>query len=98
MGRPMIVLTQNIWGGAPFWKARRRPLARLLGRLRPDVVALQEVHAPLNDLEPGQASELAGLVGGYQAVFARGRSPPRGPPRASRSSPATRSSSPRSTR
>src|SRR4051812_1587996 len=42
----LIVLTQNIWGGAPLWKFRCRSLARRIARLRPDIIGLQEVHAP----------------------------------------------------
>jgi endonuclease/exonuclease/phosphatase family metal-dependent hydrolase len=71
-------LTQNIWGGAPFWGLRRRPLARRIAHLRPDIIGLQEVHAPDTSGGASQAHELAGLVGGYHTVFAPGRVTPSG--------------------
>lgn len=67
--REIVVLTQNAWGGAALWERRRAMLARLIGDLRPDVVGLQEVHAPAPG-EPGQAAELAG---GYRVWFAPGK-------------------------
>ena len=52
----VIVLTQNIWGGAPFWNLRRRSLARRISRLRPDIIGLQEVHSPNPEGEMSQAA------------------------------------------
>jgi endonuclease/exonuclease/phosphatase family metal-dependent hydrolase len=76
---PMLtVLTQNIWGGAPFWRLRRGILARFLARTQPDLVGLQEVHAPDPSSVESQAHELARIVGGYDAVFAAGRITPSG--------------------
>jgi endonuclease/exonuclease/phosphatase family metal-dependent hydrolase len=72
------VLTQNAWGGAPFWAKRRQLLARLLSELRPDIVGLQEIHASNVSGEGNQAAELASLAGGYEAVFAPGRVEPSG--------------------
>lgn len=69
----LTVLTQNIWGGAPFWTVRRRSLARRIAALRPDIVGLQEVHAPDIGGSESQAHELCGLVGGYEATFEPGR-------------------------
>ena len=74
----MIALTQNIWGGAPFWRSQRRALARRIAAIRPDLVGLQEVHAPDPDGSGSQAHELCGLVGGYEATFAPGRVAPSG--------------------
>src|SRR4051794_36697907 len=74
--RAMIILTQNIWGGAPLWWLRRRSLARRIAHLRPDVVGLQEVHAPDPGGGASQAHELGGLAGGYHAIFAPGRVTP----------------------
>src|SRR4051812_48367556 len=76
--REWVVLTQNLWGGAPFWGLRRRSLARGLARLRPDVVGLQEVHAPDPVGETSQAHQLADRAGGYRVVFAPGRVTPSG--------------------
>lgn len=69
----MIVLTQNIWGGAPFWGRRRRALSRLIAALRPDIVGLQEVHAPGPSGSASQAHDLAIGLGDYRATFAPGR-------------------------
>jgi endonuclease/exonuclease/phosphatase family metal-dependent hydrolase len=77
-GQEMIVLTQNIWGGAPLWKLRRRSLARRITRLRPDIIGLQEVHAPDQSGLTSQAHHLGDLAGGYHTVFAPGRVTPSG--------------------
>jgi endonuclease/exonuclease/phosphatase family metal-dependent hydrolase len=74
----MLILTQNIWGGAPFWRLRRRSLARRIARLRPDIIGLQEVHAPDGSGSTSQAHELAELAGGYETIFAPGRVAPSG--------------------
>ncbi|AKT42026.1 endonuclease/exonuclease/phosphatase family protein [Chondromyces crocatus] len=74
----LLVLTQNLWGGAAAWPERRNLLARALDHLRPDVIGLQEVRAPAEGHhETSQAHELAALVGGYTAHFAHAR--PLGP-------------------
>src|SRR5262245_28894110 len=69
----MIVLTQNIWGGAPLWNLRCRSLGRRISRLRPDFVGLQEVHA----LDPyggmSQAHQLGDRIGATCVIFAPGR-------------------------
>jgi endonuclease/exonuclease/phosphatase family metal-dependent hydrolase len=74
-GSALVVLTQNAWGGAPLWAQRREILARAIAALAPDVVGLQEIHAPSRERgETGsQAHELADLAGGYSAWFAPGR-------------------------
>jgi len=77
-GVTILVLTQNLWGGAPLWAIRRRALARRIALLRPDIVGLQEVHAPDPGGAGSQAQELCGLVGGYHATFAPGRVTPSG--------------------
>jgi endonuclease/exonuclease/phosphatase family metal-dependent hydrolase len=69
----LTVLTQNIWGGAPFWRLRHGVLARLIARTQPDLVGLQEVHAPDPSVAESQAHEVARLVGGYDVIFAAGR-------------------------
>ncbi|WP_437484959.1 endonuclease/exonuclease/phosphatase family protein [Sorangium sp. So ce1014] len=69
----LVILTQNIWGGAALWERRRTMLARLISDLRPGLIGLQEVHAPGASGELGQAGELARLAGGYRAWFAPGR-------------------------
>jgi endonuclease/exonuclease/phosphatase family metal-dependent hydrolase len=74
----MIVLTQNVWGGGPFWSLRRKSLARRIAQLRPDVIGLQEVHAPNPDGGSSQAHDLGDLTGGYQVIFAPGRVTPSG--------------------
>jgi endonuclease/exonuclease/phosphatase family metal-dependent hydrolase len=68
----LTVLTQNAWGGVPLWPERRDLLARHLRALGPDVVGLQEVHAPAVD-GAHQAGEIAELAGGYRTWFAPGR-------------------------
>ena len=74
----LTVLTQNIWGGAPLWPLRRRALAGRIAGLRPDLVGLQEVHAPDPAGAASQAHQLADRVGGYRVVFAPGRVTPSG--------------------
>lgn len=74
----LTILTQNAWGGAPLWKHRRELLARAIGERRPDVVGLQEIHAPTPDGQGSQAHELAALVDGYEATFAPARITPGG--------------------
>lgn len=69
----LVVLTQNAWGGAPLWTRRRERLARAISDVEPDVVALQEIHAPSTLGTEGQAHEIAELLGGYQVAFAPGR-------------------------
>ena len=69
----LVVLTQNAWGGAPLWAQRRERLARSIADLGPDVVGLQEIHAPTARGDGSQAHELAELAGGYDAWFAPGR-------------------------
>src|SRR5262245_49830827 len=72
------VLTQNAWGGAPLWTRRRERLARAIADLEPDVVGLQEIHAPVATGEESQAHEIAQILGGYTVIFAPGRVTPRG--------------------
>src|SRR3712207_3400253 len=74
----MTILTQNIWGGAPPWALRRRSLARRIAALRPDLIGLQEVHAPEPSGGTSQAHDLVRLAGGYQVIFAPGRIAPSG--------------------
>lgn len=69
----VVVVTQNVWGHAGAWPARRALLARRLGALRPHAIGLQEVHAPAVFGAPSQAHELADEIGGYETVFAPGR-------------------------
>lgn len=64
----LTVLTQNVWGGFPEWAPRRKLLAERIAALRPEVVALQEVHGEGDDT---QAHELAPR--GYRVHFARAR-------------------------
>src|SRR5947208_2663649 len=78
MRREWIVLTQNIWGGAPLWNARRRSLARRIARLRPDIIGLQEVHARDPGGVTSQAHHLGDCAGEYHTVFAPGRVTPSG--------------------
>ena len=74
LGDDLVVVTQNAWGGAAQWERRRDLMARKLGEIRPDVIGLQEVHAP-DARDPGvsQAHELADRLGGYDVTFAPGR-------------------------
>jgi endonuclease/exonuclease/phosphatase family metal-dependent hydrolase len=65
----LLVMTQNAWGGAPLWRSREERLARILGDLRPAVVAMQEIHAPLPTGDDSQAHGLARRAGGYRASF-----------------------------
>ena len=74
----LSALTQNIWGGVPFWRLRRKALARLIARARPDLIGLQEVHAPDPTGVGSQAHELARLAGGYDVIYAAGRTTPSG--------------------
>lgn len=74
----LVVLTQNAWGGAPLWTRRRDRLARAIAELEPDVVGLQEIHAPTTRGDESQAHEIAGLLGGYEVIFAPGRVTPGG--------------------
>ncbi len=69
----LTVLTLNIWGGAPFWRLRRKALASLIARVRPDLIGLQEVHAPGPNGAASQAHELARLATGYDVIFSPGR-------------------------
>lgn len=71
--RDLVIMTQNLWGGAALWERRRAMLVRLIGDVRPCVLGLQEVHAQGASGDLGQAGELARLVGGYRAWFAPGR-------------------------
>jgi len=73
MDAGFVVLTQNAWGGAPLWKRRAARLARAIADLAPDVVGLQEIHAPEPRDAQSQAHELAAAIGGYRALFAPGR-------------------------
>ena len=75
----MVILTQNIWGGAPFWSSRRRALARRIAALRPDLVGLQEVQAPGPHGGHSQAHELCLRLEGYTAEFQPARLSPTGP-------------------
>jgi endonuclease/exonuclease/phosphatase family metal-dependent hydrolase len=72
-GASLTVLTQNIWGGVPGWQRRKRLLARQIARHAPDVIGLQEVHAPPPALGGSQAEELATLLGGYHTYFTPAR-------------------------
>jgi endonuclease/exonuclease/phosphatase family metal-dependent hydrolase len=74
----MTVLTQNIWGVAPLWMLRRKALASLIAKIRPDVIGLQEVHAHDPIGADSQAHELAHLTEGYEAIFAPARIEPSG--------------------
>lgn len=69
----IVVLTQNAWGGAPLWRRRRERLAGAIADREPDVVGLQEIHAPSTLGDESQAHELADLIGGYDAIYAPGR-------------------------
>ena len=77
-GNGILALTQNAWGGAPLWTRRRERLSRAIAEVEPDVVALQEIHAPSTRGDEGQAHELAELIGGYDVIFAPGRISPSG--------------------
>lgn len=74
----LTVLTQNIWGGAPFWRLRRKALARGIARMQPDLIGLQEVHASDPSGAESQAHELARLIRGYDVIFSPGRMTPLG--------------------
>ncbi|MFT3767507.1 MAG: endonuclease/exonuclease/phosphatase family protein [Minicystis sp.] len=74
----LMVLTQNAWGGAPLWTRRRERLARTIAELTPDVVGLQEIHAPTTRGDESQAHELAEILGGYDVIFAPARVTPSG--------------------
>ena len=69
----LVVLTQNVWGGAPLWTRRRARLARCIGDIQPDVVGLQEIHAPTTRGDESQAHEIANEIGGYEVLFAPAR-------------------------
>ena len=69
----IVVLTQNAWGGAPVWSQRRERLAHAIADLDPDVVGLQEIHAPDASGDGSQAHELSEILGGYQVIFAPAR-------------------------
>ena len=69
----LLVLTQNVWGGAGAWELRREVLAKAVAACRPHVIGLQEVHAENRSGEGSQAHQLAKLVGGYDTYFAPGR-------------------------
>jgi endonuclease/exonuclease/phosphatase family metal-dependent hydrolase len=73
MANALVVLTQNAWGAAPLWTRRRARLARSIADVEPDVVGLQEIHAPTTRGDESQAHELAAELGGYQVLFAPGR-------------------------
>lgn len=73
MPRPITILTQNILGGLPGWRLRCPLLARQLARYEPDLIALQEVHAPTHNPAQSQAHDLAAALGGYHASFAPGQ-------------------------
>jgi len=69
----LTVLSQNIWGGGPLWRLRRKALARRIARLGPDLIGLQEVHARSASGEASQAHELADLLADYRVIFAPAR-------------------------
>lgn len=69
----LTMLSQNLWGGGPLWRVRRRSLARGIARICPDLIGLQEVHARSTSGEASQAHELADLLADYQVLFAPGR-------------------------
>jgi endonuclease/exonuclease/phosphatase family metal-dependent hydrolase len=75
----LVVMTQNVWGAAPFREARLRWLVERLRELRPDVIGLQEVHAPDATGAGSQAHLIAGLVRGYHVRFAPARLTAGGP-------------------
>ena len=78
-GDELVVMTQNCWGGAASWERRREMLARVIDELRPDIVGLQEVHAPEGAPDESQAHEIAALLGGrYEVHFAPARAHHRG--------------------
>jgi endonuclease/exonuclease/phosphatase family metal-dependent hydrolase len=70
--RSLVVMTLNVLGGAALWRLRRAALAHVVERERPDVLGLQEVHAPAEGAST-QAHELAERIGGYHVDFAPGR-------------------------
>lgn len=75
----LVFFTQNIFGGGPGWRARRKMLAKRIRALAPDVIGLQEVHAKNPQGTGSQAHELAALAGGgYHVDFAPGRVEPDG--------------------
>jgi endonuclease/exonuclease/phosphatase family metal-dependent hydrolase len=67
----LTVLTQNLWGAFPKRDERLATFAERLAALRPEVVALQEVHA--EGPSRTQAHELAAKVQGYRTFFAPAR-------------------------
>ncbi len=69
----LTILTQNLWGGAPFWRLRRKALARAIARAQPDLIGLQEVHSPDPGGAESQAHELARLLRIDNVIFAAGR-------------------------
>jgi endonuclease/exonuclease/phosphatase family metal-dependent hydrolase len=73
IGDELCVLTQNAWGGVPFWETRREVLAKRLRELRPAVVGLQEIHGRRAGDAHTQANELARFAPPYRVWFAPGR-------------------------
>jgi endonuclease/exonuclease/phosphatase family metal-dependent hydrolase len=74
----LVVMTQNVFGGALAWKWRKSRLARAIAQINPDLVGLQEVHATRIDAIRTQAHEIAELAGTYHVDFAPGRIAPDG--------------------
>lgn len=68
----LSVFTQNAWGGFPRWRERGPLLADRISALKPEVVALQEVHGDATGRDT-QAHELAARVGDYRVHFAPAR-------------------------
>ncbi len=67
----LTVLTQNLWGAFPMREERLALFAERVAELRPELVALQEVHA--DGPTSSQAHALAAQVGGYRAHYAPAR-------------------------
>jgi len=59
--------SQNLWNLERDWPTRRLQIAKLLRKLQPDVIALQEVRRWGNGTT--QADQLASLLRGYSVVY-----------------------------
>ncbi|WP_249998162.1 endonuclease/exonuclease/phosphatase family protein [Actinoplanes sp. M2I2] len=73
-GDRLRAATLNVWGSGPHWPERRDHLIRGFGRLRADLVTLQEtVHRPGRAGAVDQAREILGA--GYHLVRSEAREP-----------------------
>lgn len=72
----LTILTQNLWGGFPLREERLSVFAARLAELRPELVALQEVHA--DGPSSTQAHALAARVDGYRVHYAPAKVRPDG--------------------